>query len=360
MRWTFSIIVCLLTACRHQPLAYTLQQQGPTLLLAPPVSKPDIKSARRHPIQKNGCDIEADSISLGWRGDTARVRVKAEDYYAPTQQPRAQAADPNVAVVVKERMYADTLSELEHFREALAAKEDAGCLHGDEAAHLRQSIAERFTFPPQIASFLRFGTYLQTGFIDLTPGFVLRLVSPTGRDPDVSFYDVRSAAGGDKAQLVLASGAGQALAVPQIPFYLRFLYWTGGSDHNFRTTIIGVPERDLLRPATTAFLANPDGYCAQPSTGTFCVSIAVNVGMNAGFYVRINGKQVFVRLGGQLGEAVGDDRNGMRLAGRRQAPPQNVAVRRMFRGRLVPVKADGTANLLSLTAMPGDEIAYIE
>ena len=76
----------------------------------------------------------------------------------------------------------------------------------------------------------------------------------------------------------------------------------------------------MLYEATTQFLSDPEGYCAKPGTGISCRSIAVSVGMNAGFYVQVNGKQTFVRLGGQLGEAVGEATNGMRLVRSGQSP----------------------------------------
>jgi hypothetical protein len=350
-------LVCLLAACRHQPQAYLLKQEGRTQLLTPPVSKPEIKNARQHPTLKKGCDIEAESFSVAWHGNTARVSVKAEDYFAPPSAPSQQGT---AAVSIAEsgpRVYVDSLAQLEGFREALAAREDSGCFRDDEGAHLRQAIAETFPFPPQIAAFLRFGTYQRTGFIDLTPDFVMRLVSPAGADPDVSFYEVKRVPGDNRVRITLASGAGRALAFPEKPAYFRYLYWTGGATHNFRTTILGVPERAMLADATTKFLADPEGYCAKPGAEVFCQSIAVTVGMNAGFCVHINGKDVFVRLGGQVGEALGEARNGMRLIRGAQPPPQNVTVRRMFHGKLIPIKIDGPANnILSLVAMPGDEI----
>jgi hypothetical protein len=46
----------------------------------------------------------------------------------------------------------------------------------------------------------------------------------------------------------------------------------------------------------------------------------------------------------------------MRLVRGAQPVPQNVTVRRMFHGKLIPVKVDGAAGILGLVAMPGDEI----
>jgi hypothetical protein len=356
MRWILVVFV-FLAACRHPPLAYTLRLEGRTQVLAPPPSRPEIKKARNHPKQKSGCDVDAESYSVSWHGNTARVAVKAESYYAPAaEQPKG---DTSGGVSVKEtgpRVYIDPITQLEKFRDALAAREDSGCFRDDEGAHLRQAMVETFPFPPQVATYLRFGTYLRTGFIDLMPDFVLRVVNPGHPDPELSFYQMTRVPSDNRVRLVLVTGAGKALAAPEDPAFFRYLYWTGGSTHNFRTTILGVPERSMLAEATASFLADPEGYCVKPGDRIFCQSIAVSVGMNAGFYVRINGKDAFVRLGGQLGEALGENRNGLRLVGRTQPIPQNIIVRRMFHGKLIPVNADSAATLLSLIAMPGDEI----
>jgi hypothetical protein len=351
MRWIIPILLCLLAACRHP--AYTLARQGRSQILTPPPSKPEIKNARRHPSTKTGCDIESESFALAWRGNTARVNVKPETYFAPPVEPQPSAGGITIAETGP-RMYSDSLAQLEKFRVAIAAREDAGCFRDDESARLRQAITEAFPFPPQIAAYLRFGTYTKTGSIDLIPGFFLRLVSPNGADPDVSFYAIT---GDDQVRITLASGAGKALAIPENPGYYRYLCWTGASEHNFRTTVLGAPDRRTLHDATTQFLADPDTYCAKPAPGVFCQSINANVGMNVGFHVRVNGAEIFVRMGGTIGEALGESQNGLRAVSR--TLPQNATVRRMFHGKLIPIKVDGAPNdIFALVAMPGDEITF--
>lgn len=355
MRSLLAILFCLLAACRHP--AYTLARQGRSQLLTPPATKPEIKNARRHPAMKTGCDIESETFSLVWHGNSARVAVKPETYFAAPETPRPQqGAPPGITVAeTGPRMYSDSLAQLEAFRQAVASREDAGCFRDDESAHLRQAITETFPFPPQIAAYLRYGTYTQTGTIDLIPGFFIRLVSPSGSEPDVSFYAISAVPGDDRVHVALASGAGKALAIPETPGYFRYLYWTGASAHNFRTTILGAPERKTLEDATGQFLSDPETYCAKPASGVFCQSIAVNVGMNVGFHVRVNGAEVFVRMGGTVGEALGESRNGLRSVSRTPALPHVQSVRRMFHGKPIPVKFDGN-DINSLVLMPGDEV----
>jgi hypothetical protein len=357
MRWILAFSVCLLAACRYRPQAYLLKQEGRTQLLTPPLSKPEIKNARSHPARKDGCDVEGASFSVTWRGNTARVAERTETYYAPPAQPNPQAGTPAVSIAeTGPRIYADALTQLESFRSELTAKQDAGCFRDDEGAHLRQAITEAFPFSPQIAAYFRFSVYAQTGFFDLTREFVLRLVSPNGTNPDVTFYAVTPVPGDDRVRIRFVSGAVQPLTLPDHPAYYRYLYKTGGAVP-FLATILSAQDRPALREATARFLADPTSFCENPGPDVFCKS--VQVGMNAGFYVRINGKDVFVRLGGQLGEAIGEAENGLRPVGRGQALPQTVTVRRMFHGKLIPVKVEGAAqNALFLIAMPGDEVRY--
>jgi hypothetical protein len=215
MRWIIAILFCLLAACRHP--AYTLARQGRSQILTPPPSKPEIKNARQHPAQKTGCDIESETFSLEWRGNTARLTVKPEAYYAPPVEPVPQPSAGGITIrETGPRIYSDSLAQLENFRQAVAAREDAGCLRDNEGARLWQAITEAFPFPPQIAAYLRFGAYTQTGSIDLIPGFVLRLVSPNGSEPDVSFYAVSAVPGEDRVRI---SGTGKSLAIPGTPGY---------------------------------------------------------------------------------------------------------------------------------------------
>lgn len=348
--WTLAIFCLALGACRHQPLAYTLNQR----ILTPPASKPEIKNARRKPVRKTGCDVQSESYSVAWRGNTARLTAKIESLIAPPSP--AQTANAPVSIrETGERIPVDSLAQLETFRDALAASEDSGCLRNDEDARLRAAMTETFPFPPQLAVFLRYGTFQRTGYIDLIPGFVLKTVTPTGAAPDISFHVVTPVAGIDRVRIALTSGGGKALAIPETPSYFRYLYWTGGSTHRFRTTILGVQERKMLRTATDAFLSDPEGFCAKPTAGVFCQSIVVTVGMNAGFYVRVNGQDSFVRLGANVLEGINDAMPVQRGAIGPRPPPHVQSFRRLYRGKLIPVRFEGN-EILGVTLMPGDEI----
>jgi len=361
MRWIVAASFCLLGACHRQPQSYVLVHQGNTQVITPPSSKPEFKHARQHPSQKKGCDIESDSFSLTWHGNTARIAVKAETYYAPppasTPNSGSRPSAPPAITIAESgpRIYVDSVAQLDKFREALEAKEDAGCIRGDEGPRLREAIAEAFPFPPGIAVYLRFGAYSRTSFFDLTTEFRVRIVTSPGANPEISLYAVTRAPGEDRMRIKLVSGSGRSLAIPDTPAYYRYLYRTSGADHRFLATILGAPDRQTLRDATSQFLADPDLLCAKPPAGVFCQSM--NAGVNAGFYVKINGNDGFVRLGGTLGEALTDTESGLHVIGQRRTLPAIQSVRRMFHGKLIPIHFEGT-DILSLVMMPGDEVTY--
>ena len=112
MRWVVPILFCLLAACRHP--AYTLARQGRSQILTPPPAKPEMKNARQHPAQKTGCDIESATFSVAWRGNTARLNVKPETYYAPPESPVPQQGTAGISIAESgPRMYSDSLAQLE-------------------------------------------------------------------------------------------------------------------------------------------------------------------------------------------------------------------------------------------------------
>jgi hypothetical protein len=346
MRWILAVSICVLVACRH-PM-YTLARQGRTPILTPPARKPEIKNARSHPEAKTGCDVTAGPFSLTWRGNTARVSAKTEEYFAP---PAGEVAQPSPAgVAIREtgpRMYKDSLADIDKFREAIAAKAQVGCLRMEDAARLEGSITETLPFPPQIAAYLRFGVFLQTGFVDLGEGSLLSVLSPVENSFDISLYAAQKGEAG-RVRIAQISGAGKALALPDAALYFRYVYWTGASAHNFRATILGADQRPALAAATAKFLDDPEGYCAGPATGVFCQTIGPQAGMNAGFYVKVNGVDTFARVGGTVGEALTDPKK----------PRQQItvkSVRRLYRGKYIPVTFEGN-EILGLVVQPGDDI----
>lgn len=327
------LLSILLAACRHQPLAYTLVPKGPQVILIPPIrTSTEVLIPHARQRLAPDCDIAGDWISLNWRGKTARIRMTESE------------GDPGGP----DRMLTDTLKSIEAFRAALLADVDKGCLTTEERSRLVTSITERFALPPLTAYNLRFGAFVQSGFVELTPDFRLKVVSPLPSGVEVAFYSIT--AKDDRMLLALDSfttnppGTAPAppLSLPASPNYFRVLFWTSLSSANHYSTILVAANHSGLENATRRFQAQPDGSCRIAlGPGVTCIPVPPAWAVNAELRVRVNGRDAFVGIGGTVREAVGADRQ--------------VQVQRMFQGRLIPVKG---ANLLRLVLMPGDQITY--
>jgi hypothetical protein len=326
----------LITACRHQPLAYTLVPKGPQIILNPPIPPaPELVLPHARQSQKPGCDIGGDWITLRWTGKTARIRMAPSD------------GDPGGP----DRMFTDTLKSIEAFRADLFANVDQGCLTASERSRLVVAITERFALPPNTAYNLRFGAFAQTGFVELTPDFRLKVVSPLPSDGvEVAFYSITAAPKDDRMRIAVDSfttnpaGAPPIapLTLPSSANYFRALFWTARSSTNHYATILAAENRPALDAATQAFQAQPDGSCRTSlGAGVTCVPVPLQWAVNAELRVRVNGSDAYVTIGGTVSQVA--------------ANQSHVTVMRMFNGRLIPVKGE---NLMRLVLMPGDQITY--
>ncbi len=329
------LLSILLAACRHQPLAYTLVPQGPQFILMPPIRPAqEIQIPRARQSQKSGCDIAGGWITLRWTGKTARITVAASE------------GDPGGP----DRMFTDTLKGIESFRSALFADVDKACLTAEERSHIVTAITERSALPPNIAYNLRFGAFAQSGFVELTPDFRLKVVSPLPSGVEVAYYSIAAAPKDDRMRIALDSfttnppGTAPAspLSLPTVPTYFRVLFWTSLSSANHYATMLAAENRPALENATRQFQAQPDGSCRTAlEPGVTCIPVPPDWAVNAELRVRVNGSDAYVGIGGTVGQAVGNQ--------------FHVTVMRMFQGRLIPVKGE---NLLRLVLMPGDQITY--
>jgi len=330
-----SLAAILLTACRHPPLAYTLVPQGPQLILTPPSrTAPEIELPHSRLKPHLGCAIDTDWISLRWTGKTAHIHMSPSD---------GDLGGPD-------RMFTDTLKSIEAFRAALASGVDKGCLSAEERARLIAAITERFALPTMLAYQLRFGSFVQSGFVELTPDYRLKVVSPLPSGVGVAYYSITAAPKDDRIRLALDSfttsppGIPPAtpLSLPPTADYFRVLFWTSRSSANHYATILAAENRTALENATRQFQAQPDGSCrVELGPDVTCIPVPPAWAVNAELRVRVNGSDAYVRIGGTVGDAVGGERQ--------------VQVLRMFQGRPIPVKGE---NLMRLVLMPGDQISY--
>lgn len=319
-------LAILLSACRHQPLAYTLVPKGPQLILTPPVraaAEISIPHARQR--VQPGCDIGGDLVTLTWRGKTARLHLATSE---------GELGGPD-------RMFTDTAKSIEAFRAGLLKE---GCLTAQERSRIIAAITERFPLPTMTAYQFRFGSFIQAGFVELTPDFRLKVVSPVpSGDVEVAYYSIAAEPSGDRMRIAVDS----PVSNPPLPFpaaanYFRVLFWTSLSSANHYATILATGNRQALENATREFQAQPDGSCKVAlGPGVACIPVPPKWAVNAELRVSVNGKDTYVGIGGTAGQAAGNQ--------------PHIHVMRMFQGRPIPVKGE---NLQRLVLLPGDRITY--
>jgi hypothetical protein len=371
----------LLLGCRHAPLSYQLTRQGTMPVLVPPassvvgsatVTEIQIKNARHRALHGGDCDIEDALIALHWDGKTANVRLKSAAYRL-SEANQATLGDKPLP-----GMYLASVQSLDASRDDLIDLGSKRCLTSKGDYYLRLAIVERFPLPPDIAYLFRFGGYALTGVLDLNSDFRLQVIGPvqaTGapastKQPighETANYIFASEPKDDRVRISLAkvseTDVGQTTSfqksAPQnaFPFpasfgYFRLLFRTEASSANHIATIISAPDKARLNEATKERETGPADSCHGVSVaGATCIVFPPDFGVNGEMRIQVNGHEDFVRVEANLGELMHSTRAG--------AVPKTLMIRRVFQGRVIPVRFDYTnQDILGLVLMPGDEISW--
>jgi hypothetical protein len=378
------IVVSLLSGCPHEPLAYRLVRQGSNTLLMPPTQPASadanaptfdliIKNARQRKSSPGDCDIAGDLITLHWEGKTANVKLNSKSYDVPPGSGFAPQGPP--------RMFLDPLTSMEKFRSDLENLEMNGCLNSGESHRLNIALSEKLPLPTGAHYRLRFGSFDITGIFDLVSDFRLNIngpvyaSGPNGLTKQVigyerAYYIFTPAQKGDLTQISFSSvtetDIGKApfdkskpqntLALPQSPGYFRFVLRTEAeaSEHISIATLLSAPDQKILADATRQLLSKPEASCKEAVTapGANCMLFPPMVGVGIELGVHVNGRQVFVGLGGWLDETVKGAKPLTEIE-------KTLQVRRLYQGRLIPIKFDPTSqSIFALVLMPGDEITW--
>jgi len=368
------VALVLLDGCT---LSYHLQGHGQTAILIPPVppitltGAPSVflvtvSNARSHPAILDGCDIDNDLSGLHWLGNTAEIRLRSESYFPAPGDERPEETAP--------RIYLSSVQNVEAFRNALEDRVVRGCLRSDEAQVLTRTIVERLPFPLLVGYLIRFDGEA-TGFVDLTPDFRLKVVSPV-RSADgtkeivgyqIAYYRLAAAPKDARVKISLGSiSTGEAKAVqegesasagplvfPTSFMFFRLLLRTASSPTDYLATILIADDEATLSKATSRFETERDPSCAVLAMpGVTCVTPAPDVSINVEFGVSVNRNQVFVALGGTVSNAMQSTRAASGI-------PATLRIRRRFRGHLRTIKFDpASQDILRFMLMPGDEISW--
>ncbi len=367
---------------------YRLSHQDNAEILIPPGVTLPAKGALEVPLQKariwpfpaEGCDVDRGPIGIRWRGSTAYLRAKPDSGLLGFGQRLVN--EPPVALDPRGSMRGqpialDPVQFISGFRADLIALEENGCLHRGEGQALAASVAEKLPLQPFLGYVLRFGAFDLNQFIDLTPDFRLRVVYPVYASDDHAetkelkgaetvYYkivpDTRSGQVRITQVAVDSSQDGRSSRVSATriasPFPHSFAYFRlflkrslSSKEPVTVAIIVSSTQRKNLDEATQKLDADAEPSClGVTSPNATCTRFPMLTGVNAEIRVKVNGKEVFARLGAQVSEAVREEGG--------DASP-SVQVKRLFGKRLVPVKRDGdNRDILGLILMPGDVINY--
>jgi hypothetical protein len=356
--------------------SYHLRRRGNTAILIPPVSpavltgfpsgyRIAVSNARSRPANLDGCDIHNELLELQWFGNTAGIRIKPDSYFPAPGVQRPEEVAP--------RVYLDSVQNLEAFRRDLQDRVVNGCLRSDESQRITRTIAESFPLPPGISNLIRFGGGA-AGFIDLTPDLRLKVVTPVrGSDNtkeiigyQIAYYRVTSAPTDARVKISFDSAStseskeapadqpasAQPLAFPASFRFYRLVFRRAISSSDHLATILSAEDEAALNEVTRQYQMKRDPSCEALSISrATCMTPVAAAAVNLGFSVSVNGKQVFVPLGGSLS-------NALPWKQADEIPP-TLRIRRLFQGHLRAVKFDSASqDMRGFLLVPGDTITW--
>jgi hypothetical protein len=362
-----AVFVC--TGCAmHRPVTanWRLTNQGTGDLLIPPgVAKPDLASRTIAVDRAAGCGPCPPTIRV--KGKRAFITVTRDMLL---QQPQGWLT-----------AWASGI-------------ESQGCIAPDEASALAARIAESLPLDPALAFHLLNRDDRLTGQVDLGPHTRLQVVSPaesvaadapivdiTGNPNSMNLnVTVKSSAslkGYETAWYAIqpkAQGAGFTIVpigaeryiggetehrpqpatnyfqfAPDAAFYR--LFYKGGNT-NFTALVIAAPTRSELDRRTSTLDANTAS--CRSLNGELCIEIPKIVALNPMIAVTVNGTEVRVGLGANVGAAI---RNSGEMQPEIILP--KLAVSRMYQGHLTPVDFDpASPAILRMTLMGGEILSW--
>ena len=275
-----------------------------------------------------------------------------------------------------------------------AALEQQGCIPPGKSAALAEQIVESVPMNPSDAYRLLHPAAATSGYIDLVPGYRLKLVSPilregapagastlateavSGNDAElsvtlrssanflgyeISWYAVEN--GGKITFSTAESHIGNQVTssrsprvnhfvFPETAASYRLFYLTRVSQADHDIAVLSAPTRAELNRETTAFASDPDA-CAKALRHT-CVALPKEIGVTTYLTVTANGAPLDVPVESTIADA-------LRAAGVRQPATvlPTLTVRRYYRGTLTRVEFDrAKSDMLTLTVTGNEDIRW--
>ena len=394
LRFALSILVVfivLFLGCQHAAIAYRLRRDGLDPVLLPPTAGDHpaesvsiaIKRARETNSRAissqasitGDCDIAGELISLHWQKSTAEISFHSQAFFANENQSPNQSG---------RGFYVDPLRAIERFRLDLTERQAKGCLNPLEGERLRRAIVENLPLPPAIAYFLQLGSFEVTGAIDLTPDFRMQVSDPIytpGAETSVAnmlgyetanYVFVRE---GREHRMRLRLASASEVPINGTPFekraprnelpfskspgYFRLLFMAEEgesnrvtSTHITRAVLLSALDENPLSQAVPRPGMSPSQFCTtMAAANVSCTVFPKNFGVSPEVRIFVNGKEVFLRVGGMVQEALGLDKS--------EGPPATLKILRPFHGRLIPIQFDrSSGDILKLVLLPGDQLTF--
>jgi len=362
----------------RQPQTYRLVEQGKASVLIPPgVVSPDLPRrvfTADIPPGRSKCAADQGAVETRPRGKNVRLTVDRDAliHQAP-----------------------GWLSQW------TASAESRDCVAAGQGLRLGSRIVESLPLDPSAAYRLLYASGARTGYVDLGPEIRLQVNSPVlreGTPADAPIMESSRVTGSSNSMNLTVEGKSSANLLgfetawyavrpkpmpnaigyeivpisaekhvggtteaeagpvrnyfqfaPQAAFYRLFYKTDQGTT---KIVIAGAATRAELDRAAPALDSDPDA-CRKFGAG-MCVVLPQHVAANPDVVVMVNGREVALPVGASVRSAI--------QAGGEKDPPRVLAqlsVRRLYRGKLVPVEFDRTSQeILGLILFGGEEISW--
>jgi len=343
------LLLLALAGCSQKRLTvsgpYRFERLQGQEMLTPPGASPAggfVLPKARSPRRK-ACDAKAGAFTLTWKGRTAQVQVA-----------RAGLEEGG-------RVALALLDEIDRFRTSLLGLETNGCLKPGEAGPLLSGIVEGLALPSRVTFYLRHGTSVQSGYVDLRPPFRMKVVAPLKEEGQTLGFETawyRMEPSGPVLERVEAFRRG-VLTVSEQPLVAKvplprsarclllfFLTRRSAADHDI--LLLGAASPRELEERTAMVRKEPEASCRRFAAS--CFLAPPGMAISGELPVRAGTKQLYVSITGTVGEA-------LRTAGAPNA--RQIRVRRPHQGRPVDVVYDpAQIDIRGLVILGGEEIDW--
>jgi hypothetical protein len=272
------------------------------------------------------------------------------------------------------RITLSLLDEINKFRADLVNLEVAGCLKPGEAAPLLTRAIEGLALPSRVAYYLRHGTSINEGFVDLLPPFRIKIVvpiheqgkvvgfetawytlTPRGRNDGhkLTLERVESFVGGKLNTQTKPSHA-SVLPPSTLSFY-RLFFLTRRSPQDHDILLLGAKERQAIEAHSAAIRKQGESVCSTlQARDVHCIKVPMHSAVSAELRVKAKDRFVYVPFGGTVSDA-------LRAAGLQKTAEAlpTLKITRPYAKTIAPVEFDAkTPDALQLVLIGGEELTW--